>query len=524
MNNSNYANFRSEHLPVGKGDVQGILYMTGDDKWALYLRDTRDCIEFPDNLKGYMIDPYTVPEAIDLQNTGAAGWVTGYIVGAVAPAVNGVTSNDDIEWEAPFTMDNTLVIAPSPEVRDYAKCVVVPLPQGSSFRRDAALNQYPELLGTQVWVKGSLETYMGMAGITGNSGSIDEYKLSVMTGGVTELLEDFESGSLPSGWRNVRVSGDKDWYFPSAYDNNTYIAVSGYNGKEPPFDSWLITPALDIKHAENKTMQFLSQVNGYGSTTSKLEVYVMSTNDPTTATLTQLNPTMAVAPASGYSGFVSSGEVDLSQFDGTFCIGFRYTATQEANYATWCIDNFHFGGKLPLQTIDDFETMNDGVATSQSKFENLTSKKGWTATNAGLLRGGDSDAAPVYKAIGKKADESGNWAYAVHLNGNVNSRGMLMSPNIKGGIKTLSLNYGYFLTESNGVSFTIYIMENPNSQPLKTYVVNNANAVKSTSYTFTASDVNISQDVMIMIVPNSPTNVASNKDRFAVWNITWANM
>ena len=30
VNNSNYANFRAEPLPLGKGDVQGILYMTGD--------------------------------------------------------------------------------------------------------------------------------------------------------------------------------------------------------------------------------------------------------------------------------------------------------------------------------------------------------------------------------------------------------------------------------------------------------------------------------------------------------------
>ena len=44
VNNSNYANFRGDPLPLGRGDVQGILYMTGSDKWGLYLRDTNDCI------------------------------------------------------------------------------------------------------------------------------------------------------------------------------------------------------------------------------------------------------------------------------------------------------------------------------------------------------------------------------------------------------------------------------------------------------------------------------------------------
>lgn len=235
VNNSNYANFRGEILPVGKGDVQGILYMTGDDKWGLYLRDTRDCMGFSNDTKGYINDPWTVPEAVELQNSGKKGWVTGYIVGAIAPGVSEVTSNDDIEWGAPATLDNTLVFAENADVKDYTQCIAVALPQGSSFRRDASLRDFPELLGTQVWVKGTLATFMGMPGITDNSGSIDEYKLSVMTGGVTELNEDFEecvkNGSMPDGWRLVKTKGDKDWYIDE-FDSNKYASVTGYSGKQ----------------------------------------------------------------------------------------------------------------------------------------------------------------------------------------------------------------------------------------------------------------------------------------------------
>jgi len=526
VNNSNYANFRAEALPVGRGDVQGILYMTGDDKWAMYLRDTNDCISFPDDLKGYLVDPYNVTEAIGVQNTGAKGWVKGYVVGAVAPGVSSVSSNEHIEWTAPTTLDNTLVMADDPNERDYTKCIVVELPQGSSFRRDASLRDYPELLGSEIWVKGTLATYLDMAGITDNSGSTDEYKLTIMTGGVTELYEDFEEGSLPSGWKSVKVKGDKDWYFPSAYDNNTYIAVSGYNGKQPPFDAWLITPALDIKNAGQKTLSFLSQVNGYGSTTSKLEVYVMSTNDPTTAELVQLNPTMAVAPSSGYSGFVASGDVDLSQFDGTYCIGFRYTAEQEANYATWCLDNVKFGGKALLQTIDDFETMNGGTVDgmSQTKFGNLTSTKGWTATNCGLFCGTDgSDAPPYYHMIGKKADGSERNAFAVHVNGNLNAQGIVYSPIIHGGIKTLSFNYGYVLTEANGVQFRVTILQEGNQVNLASFDVINTTAEKGKAYTHT-QELNINADnLIILIKPLSPSQASTNKDRFAIWNIVWEN-
>ena len=530
VNNSNYANFRGDPLPLGKGDVQGILYMTGADRWGLYLRDTNDCIGFDNDTKGYINDPWTVSEAIDLQNTGKKGWVTGYIVGAVAPGVTDVTSNDDIEWSAPTTLDNTLVFANSPDIRDYKQCIVVALPQGSSFRRDANLNEFPELLGSQIWVKGTLATFMGMAGITDNSGSIDEYKLSLMTGGVTELNENFEgcvkNGPMPEGWRLVRTNGDKDWYIDE-FESNKYASVTGYSGKQPPFDAWLITPALDIKNAGRKELSFMSKVRYYRGT-DPIEVYLMTTNDPTTAELIKLNPVLASAAIGDQSDFISSGVIDLSEFEGTYCIGFRYTSEQQANYTTWQLDNVKFGGKALLQTIDDFETMNGGETTAQQGWTTLNSTKGWTAHNAALLKGGNSDAPPTFAMIGKKADGSDSWAYAVHLNGKTDAKGALMSPVFKGGLKTLTLNYGYVLSESNGVKFYVaFYASDPRSgmpqSPLKSFTVDNTSATQKTAYTETF-DVNIPNDCYMEIIPASPSNSTSNKDRFAIWNIMWENM
>ena len=527
VNNSNYANFRGDPLPLGRGDVQGILYMTGSDKWGLYLRDTNDCIGFDTDNKGYFINPFTVPEAIDLQNSGKKGWVTGYIVGAIAPGVTQVTSNEDIEWEAPTTLDNTLVIAPSADVRDYSKCIAVALPQGSSFRRDASLKDYPDLLGTQVWVKGTLATFMDMAGITDNTGSIDEYKLSIMTGGVTELYEDFEgcvkNGSMPDGWRLVKTMGDKDWYIDE-FESNKYASVTGYSGKQPPYEAWLITPALDIKNAGRKEFSFMSKVRYYRGT-DPMEVYLMSTNDPTTAELIKLEPTLASAADGGQSDFISSGVIDLSQYEGTYCIGFCYKSQQQANYTTWQLDNVKFGGKALLQTIDDFETMNGGTPTSQTSFSDLISNKGWKATNAGLLKGGPTDAAPVYAMIGKKEDGSDNWAYAVHLNGKTTAPGRLLSPSINGGIKTISFSYGYVLTDS-GIHFQVNIYSNSSANPVlvKTITIHNENAVKGTPYHY-MEEVNIGDgDLMIEVKPLSPSQSTSNKDRFAIWNIMWEPM
>ena len=114
--------------------------------------------------------------------------------------------------------------------------------------------------------------------------------------------------------------------------------MTGYKGTAP-FDQYLITPAIDMSKAEAKTLTFDTQVNGYGSTTSKLEAYVVTDAANPANGATKLDVKLATAPASGYSEWVASGTIDLSKFTGIIYIAFRYTATQDANYATWCVDN-----------------------------------------------------------------------------------------------------------------------------------------------------------------------------------------
>ena len=157
-------------------------------------------------------------------------------------------------------------------------------------------------------------------------------------------LDEGFNNALPNNWSKVVVSGDKTWY-QSTFMGNGYAAMTGYRGTQPPFDAWLITPALDIKNASNKVLSFSTEVNAYGSTTSQFEVYVLNTPDPTTATVkAKLNPVLATAPSSGYSDWADSGALDLSQWaDGIYYIGFRYYATQDGNYATWCLDDVKFG-------------------------------------------------------------------------------------------------------------------------------------------------------------------------------------
>mgnify|MGYP004442941789 FL=1 len=524
--NSNYATFRADMLPLGSGDVTGILTMTGSDQWKLYIRDTSDCEGFSTDTKGTINDPYTVAEAIEIQGKERTGWTMGYVVGAVAPEVTTVKSNSDIEWKAPTTLNNTLVIAPSKDCTDFSQCLIVGLPQGSKFREQANLKDNDIVYKSQIFVRGKLAPYMGTHGITENTGSTSEYKLTVIGGGVTELNEGFSGGAIPTDWTSVQVSGNKAWYVTS-FNDNYYAAMTGYKGT-PPFDSWLITPALDIKKAKEKLLSFKTQVNGYGSTTSHFEVYVLSSNDPVTATKTKLNPKIAVAPASGYSDWVESGNLDLSQFDGTYFVGFRFEAQSDANYATWCVDDIKFGaagggggGEDPEPVIAnraDLETMNGGAP--KSTYGAYTSTQGWKAANCNVLQGGEADSNPVFTFIGKVEDTSA-YAMAVTLNGKTSAVGTLTSPVIAGGIKSLSFNYAMPYSDTV-VKFSVKVFK-ADGTLVKEDIVENASPVKYQVYSHEITGISVAKAEQFYIVFTNlcPTIADSNKDRACVWNIKW---
>ncbi|MBR4828547.1 MAG: choice-of-anchor J domain-containing protein [Muribaculaceae bacterium] len=161
---------------------------------------------------------------------------------------------------------------------------------------------------------------------------------------VTSLDESFDY-SLPINWTRIAISGDRNWYH-TMYQQNGYAAMTGHTGKQPPFDAWLITPAIDIKNAVNKVLTFTTQFAAYNSSTTVFEVYVLDSADPETATVkVKLNPVLASPSSTSiYSEVTESGDIDLSQWaDGVYHIGFRYYATNDVDYGTWCLDNVKFG-------------------------------------------------------------------------------------------------------------------------------------------------------------------------------------
>ncbi|MDE7125524.1 MAG: hypothetical protein K2O12_03480, partial [Muribaculaceae bacterium] len=165
---SGYSNFWNMTLPTGSGDVVGILSFYGTSGWQFILIDAQGCMNFgnPTIAPGTEDNPYTVDEVVLNEQEGrkTTGWVTGYIVGAVAPETETVSSNSDVEWEAPTTLANTLVIGQTPDTKDIAHAIVIALPVDSKLRQFGNLRENPDNLGAQIWVRGTFEKYMDTYG------------------------------------------------------------------------------------------------------------------------------------------------------------------------------------------------------------------------------------------------------------------------------------------------------------------------------------------------------------------------
>lgn len=181
---SGYAKFWSERLPAGEFDIVGILSYNGSGanaKWQLLLRSMSDILNVgnPTLPIGTDTNPYTVEQAVAIEASQqpAMGWVSGYIVGAVAGGIESVGSANDIQWQAPFDMNNTLIIGATPQTRTLDQALLIKLPQNSALRSYGNLRDNPDNLGRKIVVYGTLAPSMGTFGITDNKGTVNEFAI-----------------------------------------------------------------------------------------------------------------------------------------------------------------------------------------------------------------------------------------------------------------------------------------------------------------------------------------------------------
>lgn len=368
---SGYSDFYDYYCPEGKGTIVGILSFF-NRSWQIRLIGVSEDENVADTMRGligYELSkapgtggdtptptptpgdagtkekPYTVAN-VQAGATGTGVWVKGYIVGWI----DGKTLADGAKFNADgVTVSSNVMLADAADAATTAKIIPVQLPSGE-IRKAVNLQDNPANYKKEVLLKGNLVAYFGVPGLKEVSAAVIDGKEYPMGGDdqpsgdvVTSLDENFDASTdIPAGWFQKQSAGDKAWYVRNFSENN-YITMSGFKGTAP-FDQWLLSPAIDMDKVSDKTLTFDTQVNGYGATTTTLKVYIV-TDPANLATATELKATFATAPAAGadgktkYSEWVKSGNVDLAKYKGKVYIAFRYQASKDANYATWCVDN-----------------------------------------------------------------------------------------------------------------------------------------------------------------------------------------
>jgi hypothetical protein len=169
---------------------------------------------------------------------------------------------------------------------------------------------------------------------------------------VTFVDENFDSGTngesaAINGWSVVKVEGDRDWQIKVYTDNkdgstSTYAQASAYNGKSEVYEYWLLTPAIDMDKATNKSMSF-ETAKAYWASSSSLEVYILDSKDLSAAHKEKPENVRLAQDSDVDHTFISSGNIDLSAQTGVKYIGFRYVAKGGSESTTFRLDNFKFG-------------------------------------------------------------------------------------------------------------------------------------------------------------------------------------
>ena len=429
---------------------------------------------------GTQAKPYTVAQVIALGSPGSTAWVEGYIVGWV----DGADITAGSHFEVPSTSASNVLIAATPDEKDYAKCVPVQLVSGTDIRSKVNLKDNPGNLGKKLKIEGSLEAYFRQPGIKAPTA----FELSGEGGGDTPVGPTEGDGTQAS-----------------PYSVTSAIALNN-----PGTAAWV--QGYIVGWVEGADISAGSHFEVPSSSASNVLI---------AASATETDYTKCI-PVQLVNGTDIRAQVNLKDNPGNLGKVLKIQGSLEAYFRQPGIKAptaFELSGTTGGDTPDtptpgagapDFNTMNNGEASGY--YNTMTSATGWVAANAQLLRGGDTDASPIFKVFGDAS------VYAVCLNGKTSAIGTLTSPTLKGGIGTLKFDYCQPFSD-NKCKLTINIKQN--GSVVASDVLENNGMTKLQKYEY-SHDFNVSGDFVIEIVNAGPSASTSNKDRTAIWNLTWS--
>lgn len=169
----------------------------------------------------------------------------------------------------------------------------------------------------------------------------------------------------------------------------------------------------------------------------------------------------------------------------------------------------------PSEYLGEFNTFN--IGKTNTKYGTYKNATGWTAENCAIVSGNDTPDAnenPQYAFIGDAK------TLAPVLNGKTSATGKLTSPVLENGIKDLSFSYGLPYSDTK-LDITVNIYAQDSTTLVKTGKLAPESVTKQTAYSYSLDNIDYDGKFIVEIVNNCPSDATSNKDRTAIWNLTW---
>ncbi len=295
--------------------------------------------------------PFTVEQIAAMstsngQNLYTDVWAMGYIVGSVTTGTINYASDENVNFEVPALVATNILLAGSPDERDWNKCISVNLPAKTDIRSELNLLDNPGNLGKELRIKGNITKYVGLSGIKeptafilgeGGGGDTPVTPPSTETSIYAGLVSDAE------GWtfENITVPSAVTkgiWQWDSQYKvlkGSAYVGGTNYEAL-----SYAVSPQIDLSGYASASVTF-EQAAKFQTTLTTLCGFVV--REVGTTTWTSL--TVPIWPAKDTWNATNSGTIDLTPYVGKkIQVAFKYASSKEGA-DTWQIKNIKVTGK-----------------------------------------------------------------------------------------------------------------------------------------------------------------------------------
>ena len=296
---------------------------------------------------GTLEDPYNVAAGIGLQSEEPIAWVHGYIVGAVKSGMTTVSSNNDINWSAPFDLATNVLIADDASCKEISQCIIVNLPAGKPLRAQVNLMDNPGNLGKHLAVNGKLRKYFGQAGLRDSGGTENDFVLeggdtppTPPTPGTGIFSESFANGQGQFTIHDVLLPSELTYVW--THDaSRKHMKASSFKSNTPyKAESWLVSPKIDLSNVGSAVLTFEQAIN-YADPEGRIHVMVSNNFDGAIASADWSELVFDQWPVNDGSWSFVTTTIDLTAFvNHAVTIAFKYTSeASQDKCPTWEVKN-----------------------------------------------------------------------------------------------------------------------------------------------------------------------------------------